>query len=118
MLDAEGSVETARKGRNTAYAQERKVELFVQELGRYDIKIAALRETKWLGSNTYNGGYSVLLTAGCPVPAPGEPIQRREGVALVLTGPAITAWRAAGLQWKAWSSRLISARLQAGNKKG
>ena len=117
MLDVEGSVETARQGRDTAHAQERKVDLVVRELDRYAIKIAALQETKWLGSNTYSVGNSVLLTAGHPVPAPGEPIQRGEGVALVLTGPAITAWRAAGQQWKAWSSRLISAHLRAGNKK-
>ena len=79
--------------------------------------IAVLQEIKWLGSSTYNVAINVLLTVVHPVPAPGEPIQLGEGVALVLTGPAITAWRAAGQQWKAWSSRLISARLQAGNKK-
>ena len=91
MLDVEGSVETAGQGRDTAHAQERKVDLVVCELDRYAIKIAALQETKLLGSNTYNVGNSVLLTAGRPVPAPGEPIKRGEGVPLVLTGPAITA---------------------------
>ena len=47
MLDVEGSVETAGQGRDTAHAQERKVDLVVRELDRYAIKIAALQETKW-----------------------------------------------------------------------
>ena len=40
-----------------------------------------------------------------------------EGVAIVLSGPAITAWRTAGEQWKAWSPRLVSACLQTGSRK-
>ena len=40
MLDVEGSVETARQGRDTAQAQQRKVDLVVSELDRYDIKTA------------------------------------------------------------------------------
>ena len=116
MLDVEGSVETARQGRDILHAEDRKVDLIVRELERYDIKIAALQETKCFGSNIYSVGNSVLLTAGCPAPAPREPIKRGEGVALILTGPAIPAWRAAGQQWKAWSSRLISACLQSGSK--
>ena len=99
MLDVEGSVEIASQESDTSHAQERKVDLVVRELNRYAIKIAALQKTKWLGSNTDNVGNSALLTAGRPVPAPGEPIQQG-GVALVLTGPAITAWIAAGQQWK------------------
>ena len=59
---------------------------------------------------------SVLLTAGRPTPASGEQMQR--GEAIVLSSPAIAAWRAAGERWKAWTSRLVSAPLQTGNKKG
>ena len=108
-IDIEGSVETARQGRVTLQAEDRRVDLIVRELDRYNIKVTALQETKWLGNAVYNVGESVVLTAGRPVPAVGEPIQRGEGVALVLTGPAIQAWRAAGQHWRAWSSRLISA---------
>ena len=108
MLDAEGPVETARQDRGPLLAEDRKVDLIVRELVRYNIKVAALQETKWLGSAVYDVGDSVLLTAGRPAPAPGEPTQRGEGVALVLTGPAIPAWRAAGQQWRAWSSRMVS----------
>ena len=55
-----------------------------------------------------------MLAAGRPVPAPGETGQRGEGVAIVLTGPAIQAWRSGGKQWKAWSSRLVTACLYIG----
>ena len=71
MLDVEGSMETARQGRYTLYAEDWKVDLIVHELERYDSKVAALQETKWPGSNVYNVGKSLLLTAGRPVPAPG-----------------------------------------------
>ena len=47
MLDAEGSVETARQGRDTLLAEDRRVDLIIRELERYDIKMAALQETKW-----------------------------------------------------------------------
>ena len=40
-------------------------------------------------------------------------LQRREGVALVLRGQALVAWRRGGQQWKAWSSRCVSVVLQA-----
>ena len=120
MLDIEGSVKTAtcRQGRDTAHEQERKVDVVVREGDRYAIEIAALHYIKWLGSNTYNVGKSMLMTVGYPVPPPWEPIQRGEGVVLVFTSPPIIrAWRAAEQQWVAWSSRLNSARLQGVNKK-
>ena len=72
------------------------------------MKTAALQETKWLG----NVGDSIILAAGRPVPSPGEHLQRGEGVALVLMGPAMGAWREGGEQWKAWSSRLVSTCLK------
>ena len=39
-------------------------------------------------------------------------MQRGEGVALVLRGLAVSAWRRVGKQWKAWSPRCVSACLQ------
>ena len=39
-------------------------------------------------------------------------LQRREGVALVLRGQALVAWRRGGQQWKAWSLRCVSVVLQ------
>ena len=117
MLDAEGSVETARQGMDARNAEDSKVDLVVRQLGRYGVKVAPLQETKWFGRAVYRVGESVVLAAGRPVPVPGEPVQRGEGVAIVLSGPAIHAWRAAGEQWKAWSSRLVSACLQTGRRK-
>ena len=109
MLHVEGSIETARQCMNSVQAEDRRVDLIVQELDRYDIiRVVALQETKWYESAVYHVGSSVLLTAGRPTPASGEQIQQREGVTIVLSGPAIAAWRAAGERWKAWSSRLVS----------
>ena len=62
----------------------------------------------------YKVGESFVLAAGRPTPLPNEPRQRGEGVAIVLSGPAVKAWRNAGKQWKAWSSRVVSATLQPG----
>jgi len=42
--------------------------------------------------------------------------QRGEGVAVVLFDWAIEAWKAGGCQWKAWSSRLVTAGLKIGKK--
>ena len=74
------------------------------------------QETKWFGEAKYRVGENVVLTAGRPVPAPGEPVQRGEGVAIVLSGPATKAWRLGGKQWKAWSSRLVTACVHMGKK--
>ena len=71
----EGSIETARQCKNSVQAEDRRVDLIVQELVRYDIRVAALHETKWYESAVYHVGGSVLLTAGCPTPASGEQIQ-------------------------------------------
>ncbi len=98
MLDAEGSVEVARQGRNAVQAEERRVDLVVRELNRYSVKVAALQETKWLGCATYRVGESVVIAVGRAVPEPGQPLQRGEGVAIVLSGPATRDWREAGEQ--------------------
>ena len=97
---------------------KRKVDLIVEEMKRYDVKVTALQETKWFGCEVYQVGGSVILTSGREKPAVGESIQRGEGVAIVLTGPAVDAWRRAGRQWKAWSSRMVSACLQVGEGSG
>ena len=58
------------------------------------------------------------VPSGRKPPVEGEPIQRGEGVVvLVLSGPAIGAWKDGGEQWKAKSSRLITAKLQLSKKK-
>ena len=57
-----------------------------------------------------------MLSSVRPVPTAGESHHRGEGVALVLRGPAIQAWKAAGSKWKTWHSRLISVVLDCGRK--
>ena len=67
-----------------------------------------LQDTKWFGSEVHGMvGESLVLTAGRDVPGIGYVKQRGEGVAIILTGPAIGAWKAGGKCWKAWSSKII-----------
>ena len=57
---------------------------------------------------------SVVLTAGQIMPAERERVVRGEGVVLVLSGPAVEAWKKGGSQWLAWSSKAVSTCLQSG----
>lgn len=116
LLDNEGPIETARQSRERDCNEDRRVDIVLRELGRYGIKVAALQETKWFGNCEYHIGRSVVLTAGRPIPESNQVRQRGEGVAIVLTGDAVTAWKAGGKQWSAKSSRLVTAKLKTGNK--
>jgi len=51
-------------------------------------------------------------------PGSGVVKQRGEGVAIVLSGSAVGAWKETGKSWKPWSSRLMSVKLKVerGNK--
>ena len=93
------------------------VDQVLSELDRYHVVVAALQETKWFGCKVYRVGESVVLSAGREVPETGTR-QRGEGVAIVLSGEAVSAWRAGGSQWKAWSSRLITSKLVTGSVSG
>ncbi len=75
---------------------ERKIDQVVGELGRYKVVVAALQETKWFGSEVYRVGDSIVLTAGREVPSGRGVRQRGEGVAIVLAGPAVHAWKSGG----------------------
>ena len=46
LLYAEGPIETARQGRDAVQAEDRRADLVIRELSRYNIKVAALQETK------------------------------------------------------------------------
>ena len=80
------------------------------------MKVTALQETKWFGSEVYRVEGSVVLTSGREKPAQGDTAKRSEGVAIVLTDWEIEIWKAVGKQWKAWSSRADSACLQLGGR--
>jgi len=58
-------------------------------MGQYSMKISVLPETKWFGSNVYHIASGVVFTLGRNLPPSNEPMQRNEGVALVLYGDAI-----------------------------
>ena len=92
LLDIDGSIDTARKGVGDAeVVDERKIYQVVEELNRYKVDVAALPETKWFGSGVYEVGESVVLAAGRTVPGDGVVNQRGEGVAVVLSGVAVSA---------------------------
>ena len=114
LIDKEGSFRTANDKCERQISDERRIDQVVNELGRYGMMVAALQETKWFGKEVYRVGDSVVLTAGRPVPAEGQARKRGEGVAIVLCGKALHAWKAGGSIWKPWSSRLVTATLALG----
>ena len=116
LLDNERPIETARQGPEChQLAEDRRIDLVVRELNRYNITVAALQKTKWFGEATYRVGESfVVLTAGRPTPQANQSKQRGEGVAIVLGGPAVAAWKMGGEQWRTWGSRLIRVTLAIG----
>ena len=117
LLDIEGSIMTARQRNERVAVDERKIDQVVSELNRYNVVVAALQETKWFGNEIYRVEDSVVLTSGREVPEHVGSRQRGEGVAIVLLGPAVSAWKAGGSRWKAWSSRLITVSLKTGRRK-
>ena len=74
--------------------------------------IAGLQETHWFGCEQYRVTGAEVITSGRPVPGVGEPCQRGEGVAFVLRGNALKAWRAGGCQSPPLSARVMSLRLR------
>ena len=69
--------------------------------------VAAVQETRWFGNEVYRVGNSVVLAAGRPVP----------GVVIILAGPAVGVWKAGESDWKACSSRLVTATLVKGRRR-
>ena len=84
----------------------------ISELEKYRVVVAGLQETKWFENEVYKVGESVVLSARRDVPQERGDGQTGEGVAIILSGPAMDTWRAGGSQWKAWGSRLITATLE------
>jgi len=80
--------------------------------------VAALQETKCFGVGAYRVGESMVLAAGRAVPGVGVERQRGEGVAIVLSEPAIDVWKATGSRWRAWSSRIVSATVKVAKGNG
>ena len=102
LVESEGSVATASTRRGVQV--DRKVNLLVGELCRFDIK--------WFGEGVYEMDGFVLVHSGRPVPADGEPVRRNEGVGILLNPTMATAWRNSGECWRTIISRIVSVRIQ------
>jgi len=86
----------------------------VGELECYGIAVAGIQETKWFGSDVWPAAKRYMLFhSSRPTPdiVTGR-ISRGEGVGIVLNKKATAAWRAAGEEWWAVSSRLVVARFK------
>ena len=94
LLECDGPVETARQ---RGVLEDRRIDLAIRELCRYCVTVGALQETKWFGNAVYQVGESIVLAAGRPTPPIGQVRQRGEGVAIVLSGSAVAAWKAGGI---------------------
>ena len=112
MVDTEGSLAIASRRQDGQRGEDRKVDLVVREMKRYNVKVAGLQETKWFGCDVYDVAGCMVLTSGRPLPDTEDSFQRGEGVALVLLDWAVEAWKNGGRQWKAWSSRIVTASVQ------
>ena len=99
LLDVEGPIETARQGDNMQVVDERKIDQVVDEQGT---RLTLLHCRRQSGSEKVSIEWeSVVLVAGRPVPRAGVVRQRGEGVAIVLSGLAVGAWKTGGSCWKA-----------------
>ena len=82
MVSTEGPVEVASQRADGQRGEDRKVDLIVSEMERYNVKVAALQETRWFGSAVCEVGESSLLMVGRERPAVGDSVQRGEGVTI------------------------------------
>ena len=76
------------------------------------LKLLACRRLVGFGEETYVVGDALVLTSGLPLPSDGDALVRGEGVAVVLRGRALHAWKAGGSHWLAVLSRLGVAQLR------
>ena len=95
---------------------DRRIDIVVDELRRLRIEVAGLQETLWFGRDIFSVADSMVLTSGKKLPGPDEEFRRGGGVAIVLRGRALSAWRSGGSQWRPISSRLAVAQLQTEHK--
>ncbi len=100
LLDVDGPIETARQQNDDErvyVVDERKIDQVVAELRKCKADVAGLQETKWFGRGVYSISDSVVIAAGRPVPGAGVVKRRGEGVAIVLSGAAVEAWKCGGV---------------------
>ena len=119
LVESSGDERICRKrtaGRGTQNESlgvvDRKLDLVVRELKRFGVSVAGIQESKWFGSDVWRAGEYTFLHSGRPLPSDSDRATRNEGVGIALDEKASAAWRNAGEQWEAVSSRLVTARLR------
>ena len=91
---------------------DRKLDLLVSEMRRYNVSVGAVQETKWFGNDIWQADGYTLLHSGRSLSGDGENAVQNEGIGILLDERAANAWRAAGEAWEAAvSSRIVTARL-------
>ena len=74
MVNTESTLEVASQGTYGQRGEDRKINLIVDELKKYNVRVATLQKTKWFDSEMYQVNRSVLLTSGCTLPDQGESV--------------------------------------------
>ena len=97
---------------NSPYCVDRKLDFLVKEMKRHSVAVAGIQERKWFGKDVWNADGYTLLHSGRPRPDEGEPQVQNEGVGILLGKYATVAWKDAGENWEAISSRVAMARLE------
>ena len=110
LVESEGSVATVSTRRGVHI--DRKVNLLVEELHRFEISITGISEMKWFGQDVYEVDGFVLVHSGRPIPADCEPVQRNTGVGILLNPTMAAAWRDSGECCRAVSARIVNVHIQ------
>ena len=116
LVESEGPIETSVARPNSrGVTVDRKASLMVQELKKYGVSVTGISETKWFGQAVYQVEGYTILHSGRSVPVE-SPLHRNEGVGIVLDPALAAAWKAAGEDWSAVSSRVVRARFKMGRE--
>ena len=116
LVEAEGPIETSvLRPSDRAVMVDWKASMKVCKLKKYKVNAVGISETKWFGQAIYQVEGYTILHSGRPVPD-ASPFLRNEGVGIVFDPALATAWKEAGEEWKAVSSRIIKARLKVVSK--
>ena len=76
---------------NNLHLIDRKLDFLVSELGRYQISITGVQETKWFGNDIWRACGYTMLHSGRPLPDESEQATRNEGVGILLDKQATDA---------------------------
>ena len=79
-MGTEAPIEVASPGNE--WGEDRKWDLVVRKLVRYDVVVGALHEPKCFSCGTYEVDNSMVLTSGRSAHREGQTLQQCEGVAL------------------------------------